>query len=305
MRDNPDGNQVKYVVISPVRNEERCIEGVLRSMINQTILPQAWVIVDDGSTDRTAEIIAPYVQQYPFIKFFRKEPVVKAKQKGYIGLNHAAAVKTFNYGISRIDGVDFGYIAKVDGDISFDKDYFERLLKEFEKNPRLGIVSGRTLNFSNGKLSLEKVDGSSILHQACIYRRQCFEDIGGLSEVIGWDTIDELRAQMKGWQTRNFDDINMIHWRLMGSVGGIRNGKIRHGFTSYYVGYHPLYMIVRSIRRMASEPYIVGGLYLLWGFALGYIKRAGRFPDPEMREFLRSEQIKRLSSMRFFKGLFK
>lgn len=285
---------MKYIVISPVRNEERYIEETLRSLANQTIIPEAWVIVDDGSTDRTADIVGDYAQRYNFIKLIRKEACPESKQAGYIGLNHAAELKAFKFALAQIKDIDIDYISKVDGDVTFGKDYFERLLGEFERDRRLGIASGGIVNLTMGRWKPEKIDSSSIVHAACVYRRRCLEDISPLTETMCWDMIEELQAQMKGWRTRNFDDIKVFHWRLMGSVGGILSGKTRHGYSAYLVGYHPLYMLARSIRRMVDEPLIVGGLCMLWGFCLGYIKRNKQLSDPETKKYLRSKQMKSL-----------
>ncbi len=298
MKNNQNKPTVKYIAISPVYNEGAYIEGLLSSMLSQTMLPQVWVIVDDGSTDNTAAIVERYKEKHEFIQLLRIDPASKDSD----GLARASDAKAFNIGLAHARNRAHEFIVRIEADTSFESDYFERLFNEFERDPRLGIAGGRCLVNQNGDLVEEKAASTYVFGGTKVYRRECFNDIGGMVEYLGWDLIDEVRAQMNGWQTRNFPDINIVHRRQMGSTGGIRKGKIRHGISAYIVGYHPLFMLMRSVRRMADEPYVVGGILMFWGFCLGYIRREQRFPDVEMRKFLRSTQIKRLLSRKILTG---
>ncbi|MBE0447297.1 MAG: glycosyltransferase family 2 protein [Actinobacteria bacterium] len=285
-----------YIIISPVRNEENYIEKTLLSVTSQTVLPKKWLIVDDGSTDRTAEIAEDYSVRYDFIELIRRpqspdEIAVKDR------IARAAPPRTFNYGLEHLKNEHFDFVVKLDGDLSFGSDYFERLFKEFEGNPRLGIASGLSSFPRGSDLWTPFVPDEHVLGCTKVYRRECFMDIGGVVEVLGWDTIDEIKAQMHSWETRHFKDIKLIHWRLMGSANGFARGKMRHGFTNYYLGYHPVYMLARVARRMFDRPYIISGALLAVGYLRGYLGHAEQFPDDRFRAYLRETQVHQLKRL--------
>lgn len=324
----------KYVIISPIRNEESYIEKTLESIMAQTIKPEKWLIVDDGSTDRTAEIVKRFIksingrklklEQNPkyqsisryFIEYI-KRPQGADETNTLDRIAEAAPPRTFNFGLRYLDetadgsgshidscsgfvsgsNLDYNFIVKLDGDLSFDANYFKRLIVEFKANPGLGIASGISSFPQGDRFWTPYVPTEHVLGCSKMYRKECFADIGGLAEVLGWDTIDEIKAQMLGWQTQHFKDIPLVHWRMMGSRTGLARGKIRHGFTNYYLGYHPLYMLARALRRTTDKPYGISGVLLAAGYLKGWLTRANRFPDDSFRRYLREMQIEQLKSV--------
>lgn len=278
----------RYVIISPVRNEQRFIEKTLRAVAAQTVLPTRWLIVDDGSTDRTPELVARYARRYPFIKLIhhpQRPEVRNVKDR----LAIAAEAKAFNFGLSRLED-DFDFIVKLDGDLSFNSDYFERLLIEFEKNPRLGLASGvARFPLKEGGFWLSWTPPDHVLGASKVFRKACFEAVGGIQEVLGWDTIDEAIAQLEGWETRSFEKIVLTHWRLMGSAAGALRGKYRHGVTHHYLGYKPMYMVARAVRRSIEPPYALGSAAMLAGYLSGFIKGKPK-ADPRVIKHLRAKQ---------------
>ncbi|MCL5292851.1 MAG: glycosyltransferase family 2 protein [Actinobacteria bacterium] len=265
----------------------------MRSVASQSILPEKWVIVDDGSTDRTAEIVKDYETRCDFITLVsRPQSSDEAKVKDRLVI--AAPPRAFNYGLKYLKDERFDFIVKLDGDLSFDNDYFERLFKEFDKNPQLGMASGIARFPSKKGFWTSWIPEDHALGASKIYRKECFQDIGGIEEVLGWDTIDELKAQLAGWDSKSFRDIVLTHWRLMGSSAGIIRGKVRHGFTNYYLGYHPVYMLARVARRSTEKPYIIGSLAMLWGYIKGYIWRYEQIEATDIKEYLRKQQLKAL-----------
>lgn len=277
---------MNYVIISPVKNEEEYIEKTLRSVTSQTVKPVKWVIVNDGSTDGTEELIEAFRKKYDWIK------VVNKTDRGFYKLG-SGVIEAFYTGYKEIAELNFAYLVKLDGDLSFESDYFEKIFHEFEKNPRLGIASGVWLVPKNHKLILQKPASFHTLGPTKVYRRKCFDEIDGLVPSLGWDTIDDIKARMLGWETKNFSELRVVHWRPMGSYLGVK-GIINIGRAAYYAGWHPVFMIFRSLRRMLDKPYLIRGFLLFYGYVEGYMKKGPRYSDRSFIKFMRKQQINRL-----------
>lgn len=285
----------KYIIISPVRNEEKYIERTIQSVINQTVKPSEWIIVNDGSTDRTRDIIEKYAQKFFWIR------KVDLKDKGFrAGKGPAEA---FNEGLRHIK-FDYEFIINLDGDVSFDPNYFEKLFKKFEKNPKLGIASGKSYYLENGKVILHRCADTSTMGPSKVYKKQCFKEIGGaLANNICWDMIDDLKAQMKGWQTRSFRDIKFIHYKRIGfGQGNMIKTQIRAGQILYSYGYHPLFIVAKGVYRILDKPYVIGGLAIICGYFKALIKREKQIEDKEMIKFLRRQQLEKLSLRKIVTG---
>ena len=283
---------LKYVLITPARNEEAYIEKTIQSVVSQTILPKKWVIVSDGSTDRTDEIVKKYMADNPWIELLRM-PDHKDRQ-------FAAKVHCFNAGYQRVNDLQYDIMGNLDADISFDQNYFEFLLTKFEEDKRLGVtgtpfVEGMTYydyRFTN----IEHVSG------ACqLFRRECFEDIGGYAPIKrgGIDWVAVTTARMKGWKTRTFLEKTCFHHRKIGTGNSSSSiAWFRHGQKDYYLGGHPLWELFRTFYQMTSRPYILGGLFLFFGYIWAFLSRVERAVSPEIMKFHRAEQMDRLR--RFF-----
>jgi poly-beta-1,6-N-acetyl-D-glucosamine synthase len=201
---------LNYVIVSPVKDEERHVELTLRSVCAQTVVPTRWVIVNDGSTDGTAEIVATYARQYPFIKVV-DHPKGGSRQPG------GRVIKAFNYGRDAID-VPYDFIVKLDCDLSFEPDYFERLLANFRADDRLGIASGTYAELNAfGRWQPVRMPAYHAFGASKVLRRACFDEIDGFVEAKGWDTVDEIRAWSKGWRTGHFIDLPTRHHKPEGS----------------------------------------------------------------------------------------
>lgn len=261
-------------------------------MILQTILPQKWVIVSDGSTDGTDEIVKSYVEKYNWIEFVRM-PFHKDRQ-------FAAKVHAFNAGYQKLKSIPYQIIGNLDADISFEDDYFEFLLSKFEENPVLGVAGtpfieeqfkGYDFRFAN----IEHVSG------ACqLFRRECFESIGGYKPIRGGgiDWIAVTTARMNGWQTKTFTEKTCKHHRKIGT--GNRNPllvKFDYGKKAYYLGGHPLWEFIRSLYQMKQKPYIIGGLLLFCGYLWGFLTGMERPISNKILNFYRREQMNRLKNI--------
>jgi biofilm PGA synthesis N-glycosyltransferase PgaC len=281
----------KYVVITPVRNEAEFIERTIQSMLSQTIEPCEWIIANDGSSDGTREIIERYLATHPWIK------LVNRKDRGF-RQRGGGVVRAFYDGFEALTCQDYEFIVKLDGDLSFEPNYFEQLLAAFTTRPRLGIAGGSCYVRTGDGGVLEANDPHHVRGATKVYRRTCFEAIGGLVPSLGWDGIDEWKARMLGWEVRSFPDLKVLHYRPLGTGTGKLRSKIEMGRAAYFIGYHPLFMLARGIRRMADKPYVLGGLAMLWGYFGDWLKRREQVNDPAMIRFVRHNQLKRLGLVR-------
>jgi len=281
-------NFLKYVLITPARNEEAYIEKTIRSVILQTVLPKKWIIVSDGSIDRTDEIVKQYMAENIWIELLR---MPEHRDRTF-----AAKVHCFNAGYERLKDLKYNIIGNLDADISFEEDYFEFLLRKFVENPKLGVagtpfVEGGS-HYDYRFTNIEHVSG------ACqLFRRECFEDIGGYIPIEGGgiDWVAVTTARMKGWATRTFTKKTCLHHKTIGTGNSSYLMSIfRHGQKDYYLGGHPLWQLFRSFYQMTKRPYIIRGLFLLSGYIWAFLRRAGRPITKELMMFHRAEQIKRL-----------
>ena len=290
----PMASMVKYVIISPVRNEERFIEKTIFSVISQTLIPVEWVIMNDGSTDRTKEIIEKYSGEFNWIK------CISIKDKGFrAGVGPSEA---FNEGFRHISK-DFDFLVNLDGDITFEQDYFSMLLQKFIVMPKLGIASGKMYYLENNKMVLYRTSDSSVIGASKVYRKKCFEDIGGrLDSSISWDLLDELKAQISGWETRSFPEVAFIHHKRIGSMSGNQfKMYFNEGKILYFYGYHPLYFLAKSLYRGLEKPYFVRTFLMLLGFLTSFLKRTPQFDRKDLINFLRKKQIEKLKAILSFR----
>lgn len=292
------GSLPKYALITPARNEAAFIEEVIKSVVSQTWLPLKWVIVSDGSTDGTDEIVKRYAAQYNWIELVR---MPERRERHFAG-----KVTAFKAGEGRLAGLDYEVIGNLDADITVDREYFEFLMARFQENPRLGVggtpFREETEQYDYRFTSVEHVSG------ACqLFRRQCFTDIGGYTPIRigGIDLVAVISARMKGWQTRCFLEKTSTHHRKMGTAK--RKALMvafRGGQGDYLLGMHPLWEFSRTFYQMTRRPYVVGGIFRFVGFFWALAKRQEKVVSGELVAFRRAEQMARLrSKLRVFAGL--
>lgn len=284
-----------YVLITPARNEEAYIEKTIQSVISQTVLPVKWVIVSDGSTDRTDELVKKYIPENSWIELVRMPE--------HRDRHFAAKVQCFNAGYERVKDTKYAIIGNLDADISFENDYLWFLLRKFAENHELGVagtpfvegVSHYDYRFTN----IEHVSG------ACqLFRRECFEAIGGYIPIkyggIDWTAV--TTARMKGWQTRTFTEKVCLHHRKIGT-GNSRAMLVsfKQGKKDYCLGGHPLWQIFRCLYQMKNKPYMISGMFIFAGYFLALISRVKPSVSEELIHFHRREQIQRLKKLFGFK----
>ena len=279
---------MKYVLITPAHNEEKFIAKTLDSMVAQTLLPQRWVIVDDGSTDRTAEIVQGYTERFRWIELFRR------RQR--LDRNFAGKVQAFNAGFERLVGLPFDVIGNLDADLSFEPDYLEFLLRKFSEDPHLGVAGTPFTEDGGYDSARDSFEGENHVAGGCqLFRRQCFEEVGGYvpNPAGGIDWIAVTTARMKGWRTRSFREKRFRHYRSLGTAG--RSGaaaSFSYGEKDYYLGGSPLWQLFRVSYRTMKHP--VDGLALLAGYCWAGLRRIERPVSWELVRFHRQEQMKKL-----------
>ena len=291
-RDPKVAQELRYAVITPARDEESHLEGLIASMTRQARLPVRWVVVDDGSGDRTAEMVARHLDEVPFLRLVRRPPGGARALGGRV-------VEAFCDGLRQIDLESVDFVVKLDADLIFEPDYFAELLARFGDDPRLGIAGGACHMERGGQVMLEKTPPDHVRGATKVYRRETFQAIGGLRPTLGWDTIDEIRAQMMGWRTKTFPHLAVIQRRQTGSVGGILRGRFRQGLTAWLLGYHPLFLALRAARVAVQEPpLLMGGIALKLGFLRAAVRGGERAATRGEIAFLRARQLRRMNPFR-------
>ncbi len=281
---------MRCVLITPARNEEAFIEKTIQSMVTQTVLPIRWVIVNDGSTDGTAAIIAHYAGLYEWIDVVNM-PVHRDR-------SFAAKVHCFNAGYDTLRTLDHDVVGNLDADVSFERDYLGFLLCRFSEDPRLG-VAGTVFEEDDGYSSgADSFEGQNHVAGGCqLFRRQCFEDIGGYipNKAGGIDWIAVTTARMMGWRTRSFREKSFFHHRSLGTAD---RGRLRslfsYGEKDYYLGGHPLWELFRVAYRIWKRPYVLGGLAVGLGYAWAWLRRIDRAVSADLVRFHHKEQMGKL-----------
>ena len=284
-----------YVLITPARDEATYIRGTLESIVAQTVLPLKWVIVSDGSTDGTDEIVKEHVARHDWIELLR---MPERKERHFGGKVHA-----FNAGYARVKSLAFDVIGNLDGDSSFERDYLEYLLGKFAQNPRLGVAGTNYVedSWDNAlKHDYRFANVEDVTGQCQLFRRECFEAIGGYkpSKHGGIDLIATVSARMHGWETRIYTDKILLHHRQQGTAQFNKFlVEFSNGRKDYMFGSHPFYAICRATYRLMKKPPILGGCLLLLGYFWEMLKGTEPIVSPEFTAFRRREQRARLGRL--------
>jgi poly-beta-1,6-N-acetyl-D-glucosamine synthase len=277
-----------YVLITPARNEADYIELTLKSVVAQTVRPLKWVIVSDGSTDATDDIVRRYVADNPWIELVQ---MPERRERNFAG--KAIAVSA---GQKKLGELQYDVIGNLDADVSFDPDYFAFLMERFAENPRLG-VGGTAFREGNLSYNYDFVGIEHVSGMCQMFRRECFEAIGGYSAIRsgGIDLIAVLSARAKGWESRTFVEKSFVHHRSQGGAlhTGLRE-RLHMGRKDYLLGNHPVWEIFRSFYQMGHKPYLIGGLVVLGSYFWNLLRGVERTIPKELMTLRRSDQMKRL-----------
>jgi biofilm PGA synthesis N-glycosyltransferase PgaC len=275
----------RIALITPLRDEEGYIEAMIESIVAQTVRPSKWLIVDDGSTDKTPVIVRRYCEQVGFIELLQLPPRTERRPGGEGAIASA---------LNSIDLREFDFLARFDADLLFKSDYFERILAKFVENPRLGIAGGGLYIDRNGSMIPELAPEYHVRGALKMYRRECFNELGGLATHIGWDTIDEVSAWSHGWKTRSFMEIRVIHRRPTGE--GIQAARIyrERGRAEYLTWSHPVFVTLKAARMARTN--LRNAISFMSGFLSCYRQGQTRLQSPAFRRTRRRQQIHRMFS---------
>jgi biofilm PGA synthesis N-glycosyltransferase PgaC len=280
------------LIISPVRNEEAHIKRSARALASQTCPPDLWVVVDDGSEDGTSTLLEALRRE---LSFMRVVSTPAGYTRGVVDRHAvAAAPRAFNWALRGLDWRRFTHLGKLDGDIELPPDYFERLLRRFAEEPRLGIAGGALVEPAKTGWREDRVPQHHVRGALKLYSRECFEAIGGIQERLGWDTIDEVYARMLGFETRSFDDLVARHHRPVASADGLLRGHARFGHAMYVLHYSAAWVLLRSFKVAASRPFAISGASFLYGYLRAALRSEPQVDDADYRRFVRRELRDRL-----------
>jgi glycosyltransferase involved in cell wall biosynthesis len=274
-----------YAVITPARNEATNLGRLAEVLTAQTRLPERWLIVDNGSSDETPRLAAELENEHSWIGVL-SIPGEDRPRRG------APVVRAFHQGLEALPATDV--VVKLDADVSMEPDYFERLLAEFERDPKLGMASGREQQLVGDTWRPNNVTADHVWGPARAYRRACLDDVLPLEEALGWDAIDEIKARLSGWSARHIADLPFRHHRPIGARDGGPRGWIAHGTAAHYLCYRPSYVVLRSLFRMRRQRWAPA---MIWGYAAASVTRQPRCGDPRVRAYIREQQrMRRLPS---------
>lgn len=280
---------MNYALVSAARNEAAFIEQTIQSVINQTVRPVRWIIVSDGSTDATDDIVMRYAERFDWINLLRNNG---DKQR-----NFGSKAKAVMAGYAQLSQIQFDCIGNLDVDITFEPTYYEGILAKMAENPRLGLAGGIRYDLCNGAFKRVYAAQNSVGGPFQLFRADCFAQIGGYMNLScgGIDAVAETSARMYGWEVRSFETFVVHHHRCTGTANRTRlEASFRAGQRDYLIGYHPLFELARCFRRISRFRSVRYYLYLLAGYFWSAVQRKERPVSQQFVKFLQREQLARL-----------
>ena len=272
----------QYIVVTPCKNEGDNLPNLIQSIVEQTVRPVLWVIVDDGSTDNTPRIIKEAKEKYSWIKSIRLD-----ESERDLGLHYASIVKTgFNFAVEycKKNGIDYSYVGNLDGDLTLELTFFENIMKGFKKDPKLGVASGGTKHIIGDRVKYAKVEIDEPSGGHMLIRRECFEECMGFPLSYSMDSVLKAKARLRGWKTKRFEESVATEIRDVNSAEGYWKGFVYKGKTSYYLNINPLHVMIRTILYLFRRPYYIGFAYII-GYLSDFIQRKEKIEDDEIKKY--------------------
>jgi biofilm PGA synthesis N-glycosyltransferase PgaC len=281
----------RLLLVSPVRNEAAHIERVVRSVGRQTRPPDTWIVVDDRSDDDTLQRLRSLAPELPFMVVLSTPGTHDGGSLDRLAV--AAEARAFNWALGTVAWRQYTHVGKLDGDIELPADYFERILAAFDDDPTLGIGGGVLAERAGGRWEVMRTADEHVRGALKLYRRECFEAIGGIHERLGWDGIDQTYARMAGYTTRSIDEVVARHLRPVGTTYGALRGNLRGGETHYVLRFSFPWVVLKAVKYGRRRPYGVSGAAFLWGYMRARGRRVPRVEDPAYRRFVRRDELRR------------
>lgn len=287
-------NSEKYVLITAAHNEQDYIEKTIISVINQLHKPTEWIIVSDGSTDNTESIVNKYASEISFIRL-----IINKRMEGR---DFASKVYAINIGLNSIQTSEYDYLGILDADVSFEKNYYSSLIEEFKKNPKLGIAGGKYFDIIDGEKVRVYPSPYSVRGATQFFRKECFDKIEGIKPIKygGEDALACYAARMYDWEIKNIESLVVLHQRPTGLTGShILRTRFRDGIVEYNLCYHPLFQLVKCIKRIFNKPVFIGSVLRFAGYWFAYMKREKKVVPKELIQFIRKDQLFRILGLHF------
>jgi poly-beta-1,6-N-acetyl-D-glucosamine synthase len=287
------------LLITPAHNEAAHLERTIEAVAAQTHPPDLWLIVDDCSTDETAEIARRFAHELPFVEILQTPP--HSEESGADRLTLAAEARAFNLALASVELDDFTHLGKLDADVELPPDYFLELLERFDERPQLGIGGGVLLEQGrDGDWRRTSIPDYHVRGALKLYSRECFAAIGGIEERLGWDTIDETYARMRGYETLSFAAVRAKHHRPVGTANGTLRGRARHGQCAYILRYGFPWVLARSFKVALQRPVGISGAAFLYGYLRAFLRSDPKVEDEGFKRFVRRELRSRIFRNRPF-----
>ena len=280
---------MEYIIIIPAYNEAEFLPRTLRAITQQTVLPKQLIVVNDGSTDQTGQIIDDFAARFPWIS-----PVHSYEDKGYAG--GAKIVAAFYRGYEAINTDEYDLLVKLDADLEVEPDYFQRISAHFAANDRLGLAGGILLTEENGQWTYENIsDRDHVKGAYKTWRRIAFEAMGGLKRTIGWDTLDEILLQYHGWEVLVDESLPVRHYRPLGTKTGLVRVRVRIGYSFYRMRYGFWISLISAAKTaLRNRPYIVSGLAVMWGYLAAWLRGDPYAVNPAEGAYIRQFRRRRM-----------
>jgi poly-beta-1,6-N-acetyl-D-glucosamine synthase len=287
--ESPQRSVARILIVSPVRNEAAHIGRVVRGVATQELAPVRWIVVDDCSTDDTLRILRRLETEVPFMTVLSAESAPAPAAKDRLAI--AAEVRTFKIGLAAAGDLDqYTHVMKLDGDIELDPGYLRILMERFAADRSLGLAGGVLDEpLPDGGVRRIRISRVHVHGALKCYTTACFQAVGGIPERLGWDTIDETYARMRGFTVWSFPDLVSLHLRPIGSADGLLRGHARHGQCAYISHFTPLWVTLRAFKIMLRRPFVISGIAFLYGYARAAVRRQERVADSEYRRFTHRE----------------
>lgn len=279
---------MEYIIITPAKNEEKFIEQTLESVIAQTVRPKRWIIVDDSSTDGTPAILAKYSAKFDFVTLIQNKSTGEQRAGG------SKVVRAFNAGYRTIRDDSFDFIVKLDADLTLPDNYFEEVIKCFEANPKIGLCGGYCVLEDNGRLIPESYTEDHVRGAFKSYRRECFEDMGGLKEIWSWDGIDESAIAFHGWELKVLP-LAVIHHRPTSKEYNMFKHSFKTGREMYKERIEPLSLLVISAVYCFRRPVISGSILFIIGYFVSWLKKEDKVIDNDLGDYIRNYRYRKIA----------
>jgi poly-beta-1,6-N-acetyl-D-glucosamine synthase len=278
---------MNFVIVTPAKNEEKYIERTILSVIKQSILPDEWIIVDDGSSDSTYEICSVYASKHNWIK-----PIQKPNVNGERGYGQKI-LDVFYFGYSKITVNQYDFFTLLDADIQLPSNYFEEVIKCLSRYPEIGLCGGKLFNLIEGDLYYEPTHPEHIRGAFKTYRRKCFEDIGGFKNVWNWDGLDDMEVMYHGWKIKTLD-VEIIHLKPTGSNYNLKIDRYNTGYEMYLTRYGLDWILMKFVQYIPKSPFFVGSLYFIKGYLVGFLSKRAKVVDSKLGKFIRKTKRRQL-----------